>query len=209
MELMIRLQSEAQAAGGQVIPLLGNHEVMNTQGDWRYVHPEDITEFGSARDRQIALSPSGKYGKWLSSLDAVTVVQRTVFVHGGITPTMAKLGLDALNKGVHHEMFGSSKQVTGGDGPLWYRGFVQEPESTACPLLEQSLTLLDADRMVVGHTTQRSGVILSRCDGKLAVIDIGISDHYGSHLGYWESRQGDAIAVYPTKTVDIPDPRSE
>lgn len=33
------LEQEASKAGGQVVPLLGNHEVMNILGDLRYVAP--------------------------------------------------------------------------------------------------------------------------------------------------------------------------
>src|SRR5262249_10155759 len=40
------LVAEAAAAGGQVVPLLGNHEVMNLRGDWRYVVPEDVAAYG-------------------------------------------------------------------------------------------------------------------------------------------------------------------
>jgi hypothetical protein len=37
MDLLMRLQGEAQAAGGQLHVLLGNHEAMNILGDLRYV----------------------------------------------------------------------------------------------------------------------------------------------------------------------------
>ena len=37
MDLLMRLQGEAQAKGGQVHVLLGNHEAMNILGDLRYV----------------------------------------------------------------------------------------------------------------------------------------------------------------------------
>jgi hypothetical protein len=37
MDLLMRLQGEAQATGGQPHVLLGNHEVMNILGDLRYV----------------------------------------------------------------------------------------------------------------------------------------------------------------------------
>jgi hypothetical protein len=83
---------------------------------------------------------------------------------------------------------------------------VQAPEADACPALEKALKALGATRMVVGHTTRRDGKVASRCDGRLAVIDIGIADHYGAHLGGWRSDAGDARAVYPTGTVDLPDP---
>ena len=37
LDLMISLDDQAAKAGGQVVSLLGNHEVMNLMGDLRYV----------------------------------------------------------------------------------------------------------------------------------------------------------------------------
>ena len=37
MDLLMRLQREASAAGGQMHVVLGNHEAMNLLGDLRYV----------------------------------------------------------------------------------------------------------------------------------------------------------------------------
>lgn len=45
VELLMRLQGEAEAAGGRVVPLLGNHELMNLVGDLRDVAPETIASF--------------------------------------------------------------------------------------------------------------------------------------------------------------------
>ena len=41
MDLMMALEKEAPQAGGRVVGLLGNHEVMNMMGDLRYVTPGD------------------------------------------------------------------------------------------------------------------------------------------------------------------------
>lgn len=47
LDLMIRLEEEAQKAGGQVHILLGNHEVMNLIGDTRYISDEEFAAFST------------------------------------------------------------------------------------------------------------------------------------------------------------------
>ena len=47
MDLLIRLQNEAQAAGGYVHVVAGNHELMNLIGDLRYVSKEEYEAFAS------------------------------------------------------------------------------------------------------------------------------------------------------------------
>ncbi len=55
MDLIMRLEREAPLAGGRVHQLLGNHEVMNLNGDLRYVSDEEYAAFldiESAKERQ-------------------------------------------------------------------------------------------------------------------------------------------------------------
>ncbi|MEX0975500.1 MAG: metallophosphoesterase [Woeseia sp.] len=47
MDLVMRLEEEAVAAGGQVHLLLGNHEVMNLVGDLRYVAAAEYAAFAN------------------------------------------------------------------------------------------------------------------------------------------------------------------
>jgi hypothetical protein len=49
LDLLMRLEREAKAAGGQAVILLGNHEVMNLIGDWRDVTPEICAAFATAK----------------------------------------------------------------------------------------------------------------------------------------------------------------
>jgi hypothetical protein len=49
MDLLMRLEREAKSAGGQLLVLLGNHEVMNLIGDWRDVTPEICATFATPK----------------------------------------------------------------------------------------------------------------------------------------------------------------
>ena len=44
-----------------------------------------------------AFSPDGKYGRWLLSKPIIVVIDGTAFVHGGLSPKIAELGLQGVN----------------------------------------------------------------------------------------------------------------
>jgi hypothetical protein len=50
MDLLMRLQAEAQAAGGRVHVALGNHEAMNVLGDLRYVAADEFAAYAADED---------------------------------------------------------------------------------------------------------------------------------------------------------------
>jgi 3',5'-cyclic AMP phosphodiesterase CpdA len=65
--LMARLRGEASRVGGRVVSILGNHEVMNAIGDWRYVTQDDIQHTGGSEQRFLDMSTEGWLGKeWLA-----------------------------------------------------------------------------------------------------------------------------------------------
>jgi len=207
LDLMMRLQAEATAAGGAVHVLMGNHEAMNLLGDWRYVSQGDLASFGGEEARRAALSSEGDYGAWLAERDPVARVGETIFVHGGVRAQVAQGGLERINQAYHAALEGGGDaSLLGEDGPTWYRGYLTEAEPAACAELGRALQALQARRMVVGHTTQRSGRIASRCEGALLAIDTGISEHYGAHAAALELRGDDAWALYPEGAQDLPDP---
>lgn len=45
VDLLRRLERDAQRAGGRVLSLLGNHELMRVISDWRYVSPGELDGF--------------------------------------------------------------------------------------------------------------------------------------------------------------------
>ena len=51
-----------------------------------------------------AFSMQGHYGKWLLNLPFMIVINDTVFVHGGLSPLVAELGLEAVNETLSHDL---------------------------------------------------------------------------------------------------------
>jgi hypothetical protein len=53
LDLLMRLEKEARKAGGRVHALLGNHEVMNMQGDLRFVSAEEYEAFRTRDSEEL------------------------------------------------------------------------------------------------------------------------------------------------------------
>ncbi len=143
MDLLMRLEVEAEASGGKVHVLIGNHEAMNLVGDLRYVSAAEYEAFAAEelvadRERWFnvfaekrsaasqtpeglatvfrqkyplgffahrrAFASEGKYGDWLLDKPAVVVINRTAFVHGGLSPMVGEIGLGGVNGRLVGEM---------------------------------------------------------------------------------------------------------
>lgn len=181
LELFERLTAEAKAAGGMIVQLHGNHELMNTARDYRYVTPGAMSDFGG--DRQKALDPGGPWAKKLAAFNIVAIVGDSVFSHAGVLgdwiTQIDKMNLETRcwfdgQAGTHQQ---PPVALTSEDSPVWTRAY-GEPGAADCAALSATLGKLGVKRMVVGHTPQRAG-ITSDCDGKLWRIDVGLAAHYG------------------------------
>ncbi len=53
MDHLMRLERQAQRAGGRVHALIGNHEAMNIQGDLRYVHAGEYAAFATRNSARV------------------------------------------------------------------------------------------------------------------------------------------------------------
>ena len=71
MDLMMALEKEAAQAGGRVVGLLGNHEVMNIMGDLRYVTPMNFASFADGDSEKRQKAAYEDYVKWRSSHTAL------------------------------------------------------------------------------------------------------------------------------------------
>jgi len=207
LELFRKWETEAATKNSELILLMGNHEAMNIQGDWRYVSPQDVHSFGSLEERKKVFMKGGEWHEWIMQRDAIALVDGNLFLHGGLSEEYSDLSIDDINNRVHYALKNNpTDPILSENGPLWYRGYLQKEEGAACGELDRVLKKYDAKRMIIGHTTQRSGEIAVRCGGKLIGIDTGISKHYGSSKSILEINQNDAKAIYPNKIRDVMDP---
>ena len=85
-----------------------------------------------------AFGREGEYGRWLRQLSATITINGIVFAHGGISPVVAPMGCAAINEQVQRELTSDFDKTRAAplesltareDGPLWYRGLAQEPDS--------------------------------------------------------------------------------
>ncbi|KAG8967952.1 hypothetical protein FRB90_010848 [Tulasnella sp. 427] len=83
-------------------------------------------------------------------------------------------GLPASASVAEHELYG-------GNGPLWYRGWAMDKDSVVCSKVDGVMEKLGVRRLVMGHTPNFTGIV-SRCGGKILLIDTGISHAYGGVL---------------------------
>lgn len=199
LDLFERLLGEAKAAGGAVIALNGNHEVMNVQLDFRYVTENGFRDFAGvpgaslldphltsvpepAKARAAALLPGAPYAKRLARRDTIALVGDTLFVHGGVLPKHVKYGLSRINHEISAWMNGDKPApppiAVAEDGPIWTRRYSAAPDAEDCKVLGEALSAASAKRMVVGHTVQRGG-ITSGCEDRVWRIDVGLSRYYG------------------------------
>lgn len=165
--LLYQLQQQAQAAGGALHLLPGNHETMVLRGDLRYVHPRYL-QVARQLDTQLPalFGTDTVLGQWLRQLPLFIRINDTLFVHGGLSPelsTRSQSPAQLLNS--FGQSWGLTKQqlqqhelwqfLQGSTGPLWYRGYFSHTSSTATDItqLRQQLAAFGAQQIVVGHTS--------------------------------------------------------
>jgi hypothetical protein len=163
------------------------------------------TPLGLAEMR-LAFGRDGEYGRWLRQHPVTIKINGILFVHGGISTAVAPLGCDRINDQVRREMTGDLEKTRAAplasltaraDGPLWYRGLAEEPDTFA-PHLEEILAKLRARSIVVAHTVVPTGRITTRFDGRVVQIDTGMQPAYvqNGRASALEIKGGEATAIY-------------
>ncbi|KAK7050885.1 hypothetical protein VNI00_004997 [Paramarasmius palmivorus] len=148
------------------------------------------------------------------------------FVHGGLSPTYGdltpfpskinELGTTLLRKlqrreqppphppnpypGLPADTTKAEAALYDSNGPLWYRGWALDPDDKVCADVDGVLKKTGTRRMIMGHTPDFHGIV-SRCNGKIIIIDTGISHAYGGALS--------ALSIHYTLKPVAGEPDSE
>lgn len=160
-------------------------------------------------EHQIAWAPTGKYGKWVLSHSAIAKVNDTIFLHGGLSVKYSSRSIAEINTRVRTELarpstLNQTSLSEDEDGPLWYRGWAQSIENEDNQArLESVLVAQNAKRMVIGHTPL-TPVVLPRFGGKLLIVDVGLSAHYGNGFSALEIIDGKPRTILDGHTLPLP-----
>jgi hypothetical protein len=259
MRHLKQLQKQARKKGGYVHALLGNHEVMNVDGDLRYVHPGEYkilvnrksarlqnnyiaevidyldnsdpvlntntnTNTNTNRESQLAelektyplgyvehrrlWAPRGEFFEWIKGHNTVIKINRTLFVHGGISPHIPSIPLKKINRRIRDYLkYHSNTMIDAIDdlnGPLWYRGLAVNSAEDELEPLKSMLKFYDADTIVIAHTPT-AGQIIPRMGRRVIQADVGLSRFYNSGRAALVIENGEYYAIHKGAKVSIPD----
>jgi hypothetical protein len=189
---MTELHNEADAYGGAIYSLIGNHELMNVDGDMTYVSYENLNEFGGKYGRQIAFKPGNRMANYLAcNRKMALIIGSNLFVHAGFEPEFVeKYNINDINKlmalylfnDLENPMIFKEDFMVKSTSPLWTRTFgnINMPIEECRRLMRPLQKVYKVGRIFVGHTPQFEKGINSICNKKIWKTDIAISNGFNN-----------------------------
>jgi hypothetical protein len=177
----------------------------NYREEWNSKYPLGWVEHRQAWDP--AWSTDGKYGSWVLEQKVAIQVNDAIFLHGGISAYYCQNSLESITTKARENLRQYDPATPGiledENGPFWYRGLSGVQPEALPETVDAILTQHGAKHIVVGHTPT-GGVIWPRYEGKVLMIDTGISKAYGGHVAYLEITPEGLFAGYPHGKLPIP-----
>lgn len=196
-----KLEQDAAKQGGLVHFIIGNHELKNMQGDYG-ASAEKYLFVGNILGKvQSELYNSNSFlGKWMSSKNALELINGNLFAHGGIHPDVAdsKLSLDEINQVIrsnYYRPYYPKKEKTIDQlitstktGICWYRGYFKDDLTQE--QVDRGLNKFGAKSIVVGHTLQSK--VNKTYNGKVIGIDVFHPKDYHKN---WPSGESEGLLI--------------
>lgn len=182
--LLYRLESQAEAVGGKIHFVIGNHDIMNLIYDFRYVAQKYITNSQLMNETLESIyAGDTELGRWLRTKNIIEKVEPFIFLHGGISPELNALNLsyDEINYWGRYRMDSLCQTnecsiINGGSdyGLYWYRGMAEEALSQQ--EVSGIISDFNGDMVVLGHTVFDNVTLLY--EDQVICIDMDHEENY-------------------------------
>jgi hypothetical protein len=194
--LLYKLDGEAKTKGGYVHVILGNHDIMNLYGDFRYVEPKYFevaklmeTNYGEFYTAGTVL------GKWLRTKNIIEKIGNLLCLHAGISPEVNNLALsiEEINNLARGNYDNAKMDFTdnnisvlfgGHTSPFWYRGYYVSPQAPLSQI-DSTLTKFGVQHIITGHTII-ADTISTHYNGKVFNVDLQL---------HKDNRKAEAILI--------------
>jgi len=201
--LLYKLESEAEAQGGKIHFIIGNHDMMNLIYDFRYVNTKYIDNVVLMEETLESIyATDTELGRWLRTKNIIEKVDPLIFVHGGISPAVAALMLsfETMNYWGRYQMdddcpTNEGQTINGGSdtGLYWYRGMADE--DLAQDAVDAIMYIFESEKVIIGHT--KFPEITFLYNNKVIAIDLDHEDNFQD--GFMEAlyyEDGDLFNFY-------------
>lgn len=159
-----KLEHEAERMGGKVHFVLGNHEIMNIEGNHKYAKSKYENVSRVLGLKQYQLYDNTTYlGQWLSTKNVIEQIGPYTFVHAGISPEFVKnnisiseinrIARDNYSKAYYAKKGRDLKEkmiLSSQTSPYWYRGYFKDDLDQE--EIESVLRFYSTSNIIVGHT---------------------------------------------------------
>jgi hypothetical protein len=196
IDLLMTLEPQARAAGGRVVVTIGNHEaefLADPSGPKSVEFQAELR--GAGFDPAAVARGETPHGAWLNELPVAAVVDGWFFCHAGDSEGRT---LNAIGKRFKDAVDGPAGY---GDDEIIGMGSILEANTwwqkgtSDVATLDEYLAKLPAKHIVLGHDPnaiefpldpqgkRKEGELAARYDGRLFMIDVGMSYAVGESTG--------------------------
>jgi hypothetical protein len=215
---------------GALYSLIGNHEIMNVEGDFRYVSEGNLRKkYRGIKDlddvkyaRLEDFKPGSKIASFLGcTRQAILKIGSNLFVHGGVVSKFAKkYKIKEINEVVKKYLLNKLTISDKGsdlyndileykdESPLWTRAYskILNNNDKCDDLLKDLKEFWQVGNVLVGHTPQMNG-IAKKCDNRIIFTDYGSSKSFNtfrenkeSNVQYLEILNDENFYVCPNES---------
>lgn len=190
--LIYKLEEQAKQQGGKIHYILGNHEIMNFQGKYKYADPKYIklaqmirTSHSTKESYKVLYCEASEIGRWLRTKNIVARIGDYLFVHAGLSPEIISLNLsledinEITRKNWDKDLYNKPENdkvanfLLGKKGPFWYRGLITDYKyynKATAKDLDRLLKTYRVQKIVLGHSVVDS--VSTDYNGKVLRIDV-------------------------------------